>query len=650
MKRFLKPGKTTDQLNAEQFEGFEDQVRAAPFYHFEEEITKVDHKASVVEVLSGKSAYFKFAAGEASRLWKSFIRAGIISKKDENNPEVQKKFRMWNLDLWEVANLVRNNLDKLKADKLNLEAARDKLLQKTGLSEQARAQVKELISGGVINLGQLGLTAKEQQDLKNTLDEIDDLNAIITGFTTSYIEGLGEKNPCQAFHMKLGIRHLMSLKLGLVKEALKIDNDLAESFRELDNSITRPNPAPEAFGELNKKIAGALGNVKLLLAVTNSLALDVISDLKALDAEGILGFKLENIRLVINDNAPGYLYNGKDLYEVPEIKKIVIDDNEEIREEILGNPNPNHGFNIIYAETPSKDGIFRYDPAAGDYIRVHESAFEHLENSGVETIAIHRTNDMIMLVPELAADISFYGLYRRLHEFYRVNHLLEVLNNFTGEKGGLLFSTKYLATKKLVMLVEGLALKSEKAKQMINRIRQLFQAKYGLKDIPYNRMYHYIDLRSLRRALNANGGLLPPSFKDDKPIKGIWSFEIPTGNITMLKGIKTAAAMRYSDTLIDNGILPSNDHYLKGSGTGALIHDFKQLKHLLVALGPALHMDEMRQRMPGLFPGTTSSSAVISRLGSLVVTCSIASSSPIQAISISLLMKRFLKPGKTTDQ
>jgi hypothetical protein len=57
----------------------------------------------------------------------------------------------------------------------------------------------------------------------------------------------------------------------------------------------------------------------------------------------------------------------------------------------------------------------------------------------------------------------------------------------------------------------------------------------------------------------------------------------------------TKAFIRGRDFLIDHKILPGDTHYQayanNGAGNGALVHDFKQLKHLLVALGVAAHMD-----------------------------------------------------------
>jgi hypothetical protein len=332
---------------------------------------------------------------------------------------------------------------------------------------------------------------------------------------------------------------------------------------------------------------GALAKVQLVLSVNNALAPNVIADLKSLAQQGALGFRLENIQLVVNDNISGYQYvNG-----------------QWIKNDLgYQNPNPNHGFNIIYADTPSKDGMFKYDEATHDFVRVQESAFDNLQTAGVQTVSIQRTNDMIMLMPEAAVDINTYGIYNKLHQKKGINQLIEVLNNFTGEKGGLALSSKLLAQKGLMFLAEGLAVKTNKAKEIIARVRKEFQAQ-GLKDIPYNRMYHYADLKGMRDSLRANGGVLPMSVKNDKPDKGNWSPEIPTGDLTMLKGMKTMAFVRNHDFMIDNGILPTDSYYTEqNAGAGAEIHDFKQLKHLLVALGAANRMDAYAAEHPEFFP------------------------------------------------
>ena len=439
MKKGLEPGKTPDELNAGKFEKYENEIVSPPLFWFEDEIKGLNLAASIKDILAGKVAYFKFAAGEASRLIKSFIRAGIIPEKDKNNPEVLAQYRMWNIRLWEVADKVRNNLNVLKEDKQNLETKRSNL---------------DITAAGY------------EAELKELSEEIEDLKVIIEGFTSPRIAALDRENPSFAANMKLGVRHLMALKLGIMQAADSIGEDPVH----------------------------ALDKVRLILSVTNSLASDVIADLKELNNKDTLGFNINNIMLVVNDNIPGYLVdfdkNGKPLlHEIPIIKTE--------RGEVLNNPNPNHGFNIIYADTPSAEGIFHYSKKSQDFVRVNASAFDYLYSDGVETIAIHRTNDMNMLIPQYSVDIGFYGLYKELRRRYGINHLLEVLNNFTGEKGGLAFSTQELREGKLMMLAEGLAVKTSKAKAMLDKLRKDVQKNYNLKDIPYNRMYHYINLKEL---------------------------------------------------------------------------------------------------------------------------------------------------------
>ena len=70
------------------------------------------------------------------------------------------------------------------------------------------------------------------------------------------------------------------------------------------------------------------------------------------------------------------------------------------------------------------------------------------------------------------------------------------------------------------------------------------------------------------------------SIKDNKPEKGIWSPEIPTGDLTILPGSKSVAVAPRNDFLIDSNILLDSDYT---QGSGAFIHDFKELKNLVAA-------------------------------------------------------------------
>jgi hypothetical protein len=155
MKRELEPGKTPDELNARRFEALEGQVVAAPFFWYEDEVEGLDLSGSIRDIVSGKVGYFKFAAGEASRLWKSFVRAGIIHTKDANNPEVQAKYRMWNINLWEVADLVRKNLGALEKDRASVEA------EKAGIDKEIEWR-----------RGRMNMLAEEQRRLTTWIKDL----------------------------------------------------------------------------------------------------------------------------------------------------------------------------------------------------------------------------------------------------------------------------------------------------------------------------------------------------------------------------------------------------------------------------------------------------------------------------------------------
>jgi hypothetical protein len=314
-----------------------------------------------------------------------------------------------------------------------------------------------------------------------------------------------------------------------------------------------------------------ISNLKLTLGVNAEILEDAQEDLKA---NNFFGLNPTNIVFVMNDFAPAY--ERKD------------------GEFVLSNKSTNysHGFNIINANILNSSYI--YDTAQQRFVLQEAKAFSYLLSRGAKTTLIHRSNDLITIVPECALDLNMYALYRNLHQRHGANIMIEVLNNFSKQEGGLLFG-RTDTEDPFGFLAEGLVTKTPKVQDALARLRQQYKEQTDVDDIPYNRLYQYFDIAQAQAGLEESHNLMPMSIKDvvkegGKKIAGYYSPEIPTGGQTMLKGSKTVAAMRRNDFLIDNGILPEDIDYIVGKG--ALIHDFKELKNLPATIAVVNNQDK----------------------------------------------------------
>ena len=95
-----------------------------------------DIKGSVEDIEEGRLAVMIFAAGEANRLRKSLLSAGIIS-----SDEPMKNYRMWNIDLWEIGRRVLSKTEELREKKRELEEK----LRKMNEKDKGYKEVKEEI-------------------------------------------------------------------------------------------------------------------------------------------------------------------------------------------------------------------------------------------------------------------------------------------------------------------------------------------------------------------------------------------------------------------------------------------------------------------------------------------------------------------------
>lgn len=162
------------------------------------------------------------------------------------------------------------------------------------------------------------------------------------------------------------------------------------------------------------------------------------------------------------------------------------------------------------------------------------------------------------------------------------------------------------AEKKIKELTERLSKETDPKKitDIKNQIKTIQEDYPALPGIPYNRLKGYYRIDGIIKAIEKDP--LPLSIKSKN---GVYSFEMPTGDITQLPGLKVLACKRKKDIYIEEGILPNelrdtdNETIVdyKGDpvkaydptngGSGAIIHDDKEAKYIKDLLKVLLKLD-----------------------------------------------------------
>jgi hypothetical protein len=503
-------GLTVDQMNAARLEGLIDKglLTTAEIFYLEDELANIDLQDTINSLLKGELNIYIYSAGEASRMMASLVKYGLVSQEDSQKPEILRKYRRWNTNIWELVELIHSK----------------------------KASLETLLKEKESELSRLSESDKAYKDTKADVATL----RVLAGIAVNYTQ-----IPTYATDLTIGPRHIKALVDGITKMAQRHGFDA-------------------------KKV---LSNLKLTLGVNNEILEDAAQDLKD---NNFFGLNPANIVFVMNDFSPAYK---------------LVDDKFVLAEEGI-HTNYNHGFNIINANTEYSSYV--YDPKTGIFVLQKDKALDYLKAKGAKTTLIHRSNDLITMVPEQALDLEMYAAYRHLNQTHSANVLVEVLNNFTGQKGGLLLG-RADQPQGLGFLVEGLATKTTKVEDALKRLTQGYQSQ-GLPGIPYNRLYQYFDIAQAQANLDTSNNLMPMSIKDEaktpdnKKVKGFYSPEIPTGDQTIVEGSRTVGVMRRNDFLIDNNVLPKDSHYTPGNGT--LIHDFKELKDLPAAIAVVDNQDK----------------------------------------------------------
>ncbi|MFH1208597.1 MAG: HEAT repeat domain-containing protein, partial [Candidatus Omnitrophota bacterium] len=591
LEAYVKPGKTANELNAAEIEAKGDKLVPPHFEWFDPDPAQIP-QAALQALLKGELVIYLYAAGEASRLRDSFIRYGIVTKEQlERNPEMARQFRMWNLDLWDVVarlrekeSALRETLDRstqeLKAlldddyesEKKKIEAelaaARDayaeaptpeKLAEVLAVKGRLKASIKVKEDDFQRMSLQEYLAQKEDfigyEDLKKALsDDVNEINMLLRII----------KDSPQTYeqHLGLGVRHLVALFEG-IREAAK------------------------QYQMSGTQVSTMLRNLKLMVSANREILYDVETDLAVLIKDSSHGLTAKNVRVVLNDFEPTFKREGNTF--------------------VISNYRAgyNHGANISNAN--ESYASFAYDEAKDDFTLQREPAFASLIAGGARTCVIHRVNDLINVVPEMAFDLPMLDFYIQKRDGVGANMLVEVLNNW-GQKGGLLYSDDETPAP-FVRLVEGLELKTDLAEEAVELLTRRMKKATRDEDypeglgLPYNRLYQYFDIPTVKQSLDENGVLGWMSVKDDVSVpggkvKGLWSPEPATGSILRMPGIRAIGVVRKKDPLFEMGILPKDKKYerIAEGGrvvkNGAFIHDFKEMRDLEAALWVLTHMDK----------------------------------------------------------
>ncbi|MDD5173205.1 MAG: hypothetical protein PHV48_00010, partial [Candidatus Omnitrophica bacterium] len=360
--------------------------------------------------------------------------------------------------------------------------------------------------------------------------------------TEERIKELGLKTPRQyaipsyTRNLTLGVRHIKAYLGGIEDEIIRL-------------------------GGGDRDVQKAKKNLKFVITVNNDIIRDVEKDM--IDNH-FFGLDPSNVILVLNDLANGFVIKDG---------KYVLSQDPKHR------TNYNHGFNLINGNIPGFS--YKYDQSQRKFVPMIEvSGFDYIKGKGAKTAIVHRVNDLILLVGKHAVDIDMLALWQKLRAEKGANCMFEVMNNPNKQKGGLAFTENGFD-----FLVEGTSIKSTIVEAAMGKLNDKIAKDPGsqlLRGVPYNRLYMYFDIAEIQEALNENDGLMPMSIKHKN---GAISPEIPTGDITSMPGVKALSIIRKNDPLIDEEIIsPNKDYPTRGVGTGATVHDFKELANLEEAL------------------------------------------------------------------
>ena len=311
-----------------------------------------------------------------------------------------------------------------------------------------------------------------------------------------------------------------TLKLG--------ERQLIQLYRFYEELAKKHNLKPEEI--IAKQI--------ILLHINTDIEKDVIKDLTR---NNHYGFNPENVLIIVQPTLPLYTVNkeGK-VIEAPTEERYVY----------------GHG----YATEQLKDKRSAYIVKDGRKETIYESALEYIKQRGVKYIGTHRINDLTRLLLNQKIgnltysiiDIDKLALSVHLIDM-GYNVVVEVVENTTGQKGGLLI--KDTKTQRNFLL-EGLAAKNKDLDDRLGQLNQKAKKELGAY-IPYNAFRLVYDVNQLENILTQGlrNSIRTRTTKDNK---SYIQLELVTGDITQAESAKAIGLAKKKEQ----------------------IHDFKALKNV----------------------------------------------------------------------
>ncbi|MFH1245282.1 MAG: hypothetical protein V1662_02235, partial [Candidatus Omnitrophota bacterium] len=393
--------------------------------------------------------------------------------------------------------------------------------------------------------------------------------------------------------------------MGLVKKenfpkyAMKLSIGERE-FLALEQGILDLKKPP--YNLSAEEIARISGNMKIIVSVSDEIKKRthrMFAHPSKISGRPFFGFNPDNIVFVAGGYGVGFEIN-KNGKVVPTARK----DKQRV--------SYNHGYafmELVWIKGPEAYLL----SVKGKKRNLPKPVFEYVYEKGARIGCIRRINDLILLHPRTALDAEMFGAYLSIRkENPAINVFFELMANPTKEKGGFPLALDEEELK----LLETLATKDKKGKieRKLDKFAQEELARTkGRRGVAHNRLYGFYQIYDMARALTEKE--MPLSISQDKAAAGIISPEIPTGDITWLKGVRAAAGQRRRDLFIEEGILPNeqrdknNEAILdengrpkqayspENGGTGIILHNIKEAKEIKDGLRVVDYLDNPENKI-----------------------------------------------------
>jgi len=403
------------------------------------------------------------------------------------------------------------------------------------------------------------------------------------------VMGLIPSIPALALRLGFGTRQILALQQGIL--------DLKKLTLKDGRKLT------------NEDVLRIARNLKLIVSVSDNIEKDIQN---LFLGESILTgrpffefFNPENVVFVNGGYGKGFEFNDKGV--------LVPSNNPN-----LAKLSWNHGYAFTelawikgpYAYTLTGERSTTGEPIT---ISLDVPVFKYVYNRGARYGVIRRINDLLLLHPTTSMDVQMFGAFLNIiSKDSTINAYFEMMANPTGQKGGLALSLdgKHLTLIETLTTKDGRIVSQKEGDPdgLFDILTKEELARTGGKrGIPYNRLYGYYVIADLVRVLTQEDLPLAIKYK-----AGIISPEIPTGDITWLKGVHALATVRGHDLFIDKGIVPNEQRDAKNNaikdaqgnpkaayepGLGSIIHDCKAAIYIKDGYEVVKYLDNVDQNV-----------------------------------------------------